>query len=389
VTDWNRKALTSALPGTVTESIADTIKDRAGNALVAPPPWSWTAPLWVKLPSLLGTRPSLALNAAGEPSISYMKPDPANPTSGVGPVAVARYKTGSTWDLGLGTPTTAFSGSAIGVDPMGAPVVAWAEQNQVRVARLVGTTWQNLGDNAAAGLTSAPTGVSSMSLDAAGNPVVGIWDYVSQMGPPSGYVSRWDGTAWNLLTASGMPFGTSAGGPLIAIDSTGAPTVWSNHTVQRFVGASWLPIDTSIANALDYATLALDPQGRPVLAYQTSPGGAVNLDVRVFVGNSWQAFGSSVASSTGGFGEVQVAVNVDGNPVILWKALSAATPDLHVARYTAQGWNTDFGVLNAITGGSPAHVQMALDLSGSPVVAWEEYDSQTTTTSVYVWKSNL
>src|SRR5262249_8241129 len=65
VTNWNRPALASSFPAAITESISGTIADHAGNAVVAPAPWTWIAPLWVKMPSLLGTSPSLALNSAG------------------------------------------------------------------------------------------------------------------------------------------------------------------------------------------------------------------------------------------------------------------------------------------------------------------------------------
>jgi hypothetical protein len=387
VTDWNRATFT--LPGTITESIAATIADRAGNAIVAPAPWTWTAPLWVKLPSLLGTWPSLALDGAGQPSISFMKPDPSNPGSGVGPVAVACYKVGSTWDLALGAPTTSFAVSEVRVDPAGTPVVAWAEQNQVRVARLSGATWQDLGGSAAAGLSASQKGVSSMALDASGNPTVGIWDYVSPMGPPSGYVARWSGSAWQLLTAASMPFITSSGGPLIKIDSAGQPAVWSSGNLQRLVGANWLTIDTSMPNTGAYATFDLDAQDRPVLAFQTSSGGTIYLDVRVFDANVWRAFSPPVFNAAGGFSEVQVAMRPDGYPVIVWKVGGGAAPDLHVARHTGQGWISELGTINAVGGSAPGRVRMALDPLGAPVIAFEEYDPSTTTTSVYVWKSNL
>jgi len=384
VTGWNRPS-----PGTITESLSGTIADRAGNALVVPGPWSWTAPLWVKLPSLLGKQPSLALDVVGQPTISFVKPDPANPSSGTGPMGIARYKAGSTWDLTVGTPTTVFTASAIAIDGTGSVVVAWSEQNHIRLARLSGSSWQNIGGDADTGLPSAPMAVVSLALDAAGNPAVGILDYVSQMGAPSGYVSRWTGSAWQLLTPSNMPFGTN-GGPLIQIDSAGQPTVWASGTVQRFVAGNWLSIGTSLSNASPYATFDLDTQDRPVLAFQTSSGGTTNLDVRVFSANTWQTFMPNVSSSVGGFSEVQVAVASDGNPVIIWKEMGgSAAPDIHVARYDGQSWQTPFGVLNGVSGSAPGRTQLALDPLDTPVVAWEEYDPATTTTSVYVWKSNL
>jgi Bacterial Ig-like domain len=388
VSDWTRSAL--ILPATVMESIAPTIADRAGNALVVPAPWSWTAPLWVKLPSLLGRGPSLALDGAGQPVISFTKPDPVNPSSGVGPLGIARYALGSTWDLSLGAPTSANIGqTAIAVDGLGAPVVAWPDQNHVRLARLSGGSWQSIGGDADAGLPSAPMAVPSLALDAAGNPTVGIWDFVSQMGPPSGYVARWSGSAWQLLTPPTMPFATSSGGPLIAIDSTGAPTVWSNGTLQRYVSASWLTIDLSMPNTLTYATLALDSQDRPVLAFRMDSGGLTTLDVRVLVANTWQAFSPSVASQVRSISEAHVAMAPDGNPVVAWIESADPLAILRVARYTGQSWSAQLGTLNAVSGSIPARVQLAVDALGAPTVAWEEYDPGTATTSVYVWKSNL
>ena len=49
-------------PATVTVAVNAAIKDLAGNAVGSLPSWSWTAPLWVKMPCLAATLAYVALD---------------------------------------------------------------------------------------------------------------------------------------------------------------------------------------------------------------------------------------------------------------------------------------------------------------------------------------
>jgi len=387
---WDRSEL--SFPATIKESMAATITDLAGNALTATPPWTWQAPLWVQMPALKGAYPYLGLDDVGQPTIAYVRPDPTTSSLSPGVMGLARYAPGATWDTTLPTASTAsVYDNKLAIDPMNRPVVAWSEQNHIRVARLSGSTWEQIGGDADAGLgNSDPKGVASLALDAAGTPTVGIWDYAIQMAPPVGYVARSNGASWQVLNV-GMSFPTNnGGGPLIAIDGTGAPLVWSSRTLQRLMGTTWTAID--LGTMYTFPTLALDALDRPIVAVEQNEGTTLTLDVRVWVQNvAWQGIGSSpLGSNSGGFTEVNVATGSDGTPFIAWELSgTGAAVDVRLAHWTGQAWISPYGSLNAVTGQRPAHVQLAIDAHGSPVVAFDEVDASNTTTSVYVWKSNL
>ena len=388
VSTWNRSEL--FFPATIKESLAATITDLAGNALTPPAPWMWNAPLWVQMPAIPGRAPSLALDDAGQPTIAFTKPDASNSSATNGPIGIARYAEPSTWDRTVAAPTSSpIFYSALALDGMNRPIVAWDEQNHIRAARLSGSTWEALGGDADAALADThPKAVSSMALDASGMPTIAIWDYVSQMGPPSGYIVRLAGSSWQLLNAAAMPFPTSGGGPVVQIDSTGAPVVWSSMLMQRLVAGNWLTIN--LGSQYTSPTFVLDGQDRPILAGQTNLGSTITLDARMLVQNTWQVFGNApLANNSSGFSEVHLALDHAGHPLIVWRQGSSTTPDLLVAAYNGTTFVSPYGTVNAVAGGSPAHVQLAVDAHGSPVIAFDEYDAASMTTSVYVWKSNL
>lgn len=372
-------------PATITGTIDPTIKDLAGNAVTGVPTWSWTAPLWVKLPSFLGSTPSLSQGPNG-PLLAYLQPATAgsggNPTFGI-----ARYAVGSTWDTSIATPTsTPIDSLAAIVDPTGTPIVAWGDPNDshVRVAKLAGLSWTTFGTTADVGLSGASWRVSSLALDSTGLPTVAITGSPQQMGSPVGHFSRWSGSAWQLLDPSVL------GVPLIAMDSTGAPVALSNGALQRYSNGSWLSIPLGSLQPLP--TLALDSLDRPVLASETISGTTSTLTVYTFVQNAWQALGLPVAMVAAQIIEAHVAIAPGDIPVVAWTQTNGSGQDVHVARYNAAtgAWVTTFDVINALSlgGGRAADVQVVVDSAGRPCVSWDEINTAGTT-SVYTWMSNL
>jgi hypothetical protein len=376
-------------PATITGVLGGTVRDPAGNAVASPPAWSWTAPLWVKLPSFLGSMPSLSQDATGKPLITYLQP-PANQSSNP-TMGIARYTVGSTWDATIVPPTTnQITSTVSAVDPSGLPVVAWSDpaDNHVRVARMAGSSWSMIGANADSPLPSGSNRVTSIALDSTGAPTLAIPVSTEQMGLPEPYIVRWVSPSWQVLTTTFPAWSTA----IVTIDSTGAPAVLSSTTLERYVGGSWLTIPIPSQDN-PFASLALDSLDRTVLAIETGSVGSWSLNVSTLIANTWTPFQPAVTTSTQVGSEAHIAMAPGDDPVIVWSSVNGSAQDLLVARYTtgttSPSWNTQFGAVNALSGGVAANGQIVVDGQGRPCVAWDEYNSSTSSTSVYVWKSNL
>lgn len=375
-------------PATIMATIDSTIKDLAGNALTGIPAWSWTAPLWVKLPSFLGNTPSLAEGPSG-PLLTYLVPPPAgtnlNPTLGI-----ARYAVGSTWNTSITPPTSNPIDSVAGaVDANDAPVVAWGDPNDshVRVARLAASSWTAFGTTADVGIPGASWKVSSLALDSTGTPTVGITGNPQQMGAATGHISQWSGSAWQLLDPA------MVGAPIVEIDSTGAPvalSAGSQGSLERYSNGSWLSIPLGSLQPLP--TIGLDSLDRPVLASEMISGTAYTLNVSTFVQNTWQALSPPVATASPQINEAHVAIAPGDAPVVAWTVVNGSGQDIHVVRYNTatRTWTTTFDVINALSlgGGGAGGVQVVVDAAGRPCVSWDELNTAGTT-SVYTWMSNL
>jgi Bacterial Ig-like domain/Bacterial Ig domain len=402
----DRKTITVALasraslsfPATITESLAATVKDLAGNSVGAVPSWSWTAPLWVQMPVLAGAAPSLALDPHGDAVVSLLVP-----TSGSTQLSTVRYASGTKWDLSLGSPPTlaglSVTGGKIAVGADGTPTVAWS-QDHIYAAHWNGSSWDLLAGtaDASADVTTNPPTVSSLALDSSDAPLVG---WLEQAGLDGyGYVAEWSNASWQLLPA-GMQAGP--GGPKLLVNSTGAPVGLfpgafgaSGPLFGVFLAGSWLQITTPAAGFRNGSgtlpTLALDAQDEPVTLVETLESNVGVLHVEVLNANAWKDLAPSFSTGVqAGINEAYVAVGPDGNPFILWFDLDAtASRTLHLARYTGTTWDLTYGPLNGISQANTdaTYAALTLDKTGKPTVIWSETDPSTQTSYVYLWKSN-
>jgi hypothetical protein len=321
--------------------------------------------------------------------LTYLQP--GSTATGLNPtLGIARYAVGSTWDTTITSPTpNPIDSVASTVNANGTPFVAWGDPNDghVHVATFAGSAWTMFGTNADVGLPGAEWRATSLALNNAGDPTVGISGNPEQMGTPSGNVSSWSASAWQLLSPA-LP-GGGRGGPLIDIDSTGAPVVLSGGQLQRYTNGSWLTV--SLGSLQPYLTMALDSLDRPVLASETLSGTTYTLDVSTLMQNAWQSL-SPVTTAPAFINEAQVTLASGDIPVVVWTITNGSGQDLHVARYntTTGTWTSTFDVINALGlgAGTAAHVQLVVDSVGRPCVAWDEGNTAGTS-SVYTWMSNL
>jgi hypothetical protein len=379
----NTAALT--FPAAITGTLDPTVRDRAGNAVGASPAWTWTAPLWVKLPSFLATFESLALDSAGRAYLAYG-------TNGAttGALSVVRYAVGSTWDPSLGSPTSdPVTLGSIGIGSGGMPVVAWSADH-VRAAQWNGSAWSALGADIDASVTAAQSvAVSSVAFATVGLVVgwtgnQGLNDYA--------YVAAWSGSAWQALPAGAA---AGCGGPLLKADSSGTLLgrfgggFGTNPSIAAYQNGAWSTLQSSNTLLLG---VAIDSQHRPVSLMHDQEAGLEVIHIQVLTGTGWVDLTPSLATgSAGTMGGAQVAIDPAGNPVLVWAQQAAnSNYQLTVARFNGTGWDMTFGTLTGVANGNGDvfAADLGIDASGAPTVAWIEQDSTTGNSSVFTWKSN-
>ena len=219
-----------------------------------------------------------------------------------------------------GKPIVAFLGLADSgiVTPTGTPAIV-TETQQVYVRRWTGSAWEFVGsDFSGGGASNAVSFVSglgtvlhdadspSLTVDSTGALVV-AFTYLTTIddeaaGTTDIYVTRWNDSAW-VAVGPAVPSGPGSAG------NGGAGGVSNSD------GGSFNP------------SLAAGPSGHLALAWEEDPGdGSTAVLVRRWNGVTWQELGGSATGS--GFTDAsglnllpQIAVDPDGRPVVAWQAL--------------------------------------------------------------------
>ena len=251
IADRSKVVLSASAPITLTASVSPTVTDLAGNAVTAPPQWSWTVPLWLDYGNVRGESPSLALDATGEPLISTTF-EPGAIGSRVYTLQVSRHLQGTSWDTSAGSPQTAdtltlYGSTSITVGTDGRPIVAWSEQPMggpaasIHVARWSGSAWDSTYpplDQVPGSKTDGYT--PSLTLGSTNQPMV-AWAEVGTNSVTDVYVARWTGSTWTQLPALGV---IGASSPVLLAGGGGEPIVgWVASLgaagVSTWTGAAW------------------------------------------------------------------------------------------------------------------------------------------------------
>lgn len=298
--------------------------------------------------------------------------------------------------------TSEAASMAIGLD--GKPVVAWVEHTpdnkEIYVRRWNGTTWAEMGvGSASGGGISHDHSVSddpSVAIGRDGMPIVS-WGNGFPFGGGDIFVRRWDGTTWAEMgadSASGMGISLTdaAGEPSLAVAPDGTPMVaYVNGTgnglqiyVKQWNGAAWVEVGVGSASGGGVSndgtkslapSLAIGPDSRPVVAWVDMPIDIFEeIFVRRFDGSSWvemgagSAAGGGMSNTPGSSYRPVVAIGTDGQPIIVWD-----DSNLYLKRWNGSAWVEMGG--SASGGGLSNHeiaygASLAFRPDGMPVVAW-------------------
>lgn len=344
------------VPGELRLTLADAITDLAGNALVTPPPWSWTLPRWHWLG---GTQLRLE--------------DGLN-------VRQAR----------------------LAVAPDGAAAAAWLEErggtvppSDVQAALWDGIAWIGLGGRLNGDDRSGPMyGYQDVAIASDGSVVV-AWNSPVSGVPDRLWVHRWDGTTWQPI--GGGPVNdpdavSSAGAVSLVLDEWDRPVVaWyarpggsyplSDARVTRWTGAAWVDVGTprrrNPAHVSFGPVVALDGDGHPVVAWTERFGDSTTYDVFVdrWTGSAWAAIGGSLRQASWASAYVQdLAVGPNGEVVAAMSVTPNDDPRVAIARWSEGGsaWYVVGGVLRSTPDSAAVEPRLEIDGEGRPLVFWRE-----------------
>jgi hypothetical protein len=275
---------------------------------------------------------------------------------------------------------------------------------EVRVAKLVSGTWQEVGSGPSPINVSSTADASEVHIaDVGGTPYV---SWVEGLG--TAHVKKWTGTQWSEVGTGPKPLQSGSDGPVdqaIVANIGGQPFVamlmsstadnpyeGSDHVyVKRFDGTSWDTVgggavsDTSLhADSVSIADVA---SGVPYVAYTEGINHAYHassqpdvIRVKRLALGSWQtvggplnhdAFGGSTCSSQGGICYVHSA-SIAGNsstPYVAW--IEGGQVRVAKENDSQTGWDELGTQINRSASFNSATVVLRF-VDGNPVVAWSE-----------------
>jgi hypothetical protein len=188
--------------------------------------------------------------------------------------------------------------------------------------------------------------VADVKVDGSSRPVVAVVDFPSAASTtPNLRVLRFEGGAWAELGAQVNAAGTYAGAVGISVDGV--------------------------------ASLAIDQDGRPVVAYVENTS---SVRVKRWNGTAWVALGAAHSDGNATGADVAIATGGPipaGEPVVFFTAYVApsAVPQAFVKRWDSltSAWVAMGGALNDDVSRPAWAPSIAIDPSGRPVVAFDEW----------------
>lgn len=273
---------------------------------------------------------------------------------------------------------------SIAIGPSGELVVAYLDDSfdgyHVSVVRWSGSDWQQYGGEGPRGLFSL-----GLAIGPTGTPMV-AYSNLSYGGRTT--VQNWNGGSWVVLGELGFSVEgatTEANKVSLALDPSGKPVVaysdaahYNKLTVRRWNGASWQCIgEPGFAQGGGSSCLAIDHSGRPVVAHQDGPYSKAS--VRRWNGTTWELIGPAEFSVMQAY-YIDLTLDADGDPVVAYQDRANGY------KTTVQRWNgSSWEVIgpSGFTTEAAYKQALVLDDSGNPIVA--HYYSAQTRVVVHRW----
>ncbi|QDE71557.1 hypothetical protein BHS09_33750 [Myxococcus xanthus] len=282
----------------------------------------------------------------------------------------------STWSPGLGyTPLSVVGRPALAVGPDGDAVLALADvsgQGQhdgaklgthIVVGRQQQRHWQQVGEPVVVPGASEAAGVSDplLALGSDGHPVIAFQHHESAHASPALHVFQWVPPTWQPLGGRlNAPEAAELSGASLVVDSEGRPVVaWSaadGIRVQRWEADQWRPLGAvqrvgmgpEATVSTGAPALSVDGSGGVFLAWAEAESSEVGagLYVRHWNGSGWVAVGGRLIHEgldalNHQVSEPALATTPDGRPVAVWAELDARAyhQKVVVAQWSGAAWD--------------------------------------------------
>ena len=324
-------------------------------------------------PEDVGVRPSLALDSQGNPRISYYNNFPSDNSR-----RVLKYaeRLGTAWSVETADASVfaGNEGSSLALDLQGNPRIAYYlylsdgmnVYRRLRFAakQLGGWQFEDFDTSRAA---SIGDGRVSMRLDGLGYPHVAYYGGSNFYDGDLMYASMATDSTWTVETVVSSGYvGLHAS---LALDTQGRPCVaYYNGSYRQLEYASkqsgnWVTevVDGGYVGVA--ASLAMTPQDEPSICYYDE----INHDLK-YASKSVGVWTIQVVDTTGDVGSsISLALDAQGQPHVAYS--EATNGDLKYAVRSGGVWTIETAALQGNVGASPS---LALFAAGSPRVAYED-----------------
>jgi hypothetical protein len=302
-----------------------------------------------------------------------------------------RYSPGTGWAMAelIETGVGEAGVPQIGMDATGHGIAVWhqdagARTNIVASHYTPGAGWGTaVVIEAGAGVATYP----QVRVNASGQAVV-VW-LQSNGTRDSIWANHYTpGTGWGTAVLLETDDAGDAADPGVGLDSAGnALAVWRQSNGVRFnnwanrytPGTGWGVAELIETEDLGQAyspDLAMDPSGNAMAVWFQNDGTRHNIWAnRYSVATGWGVAELIEDDNTGGAEDPQVAVDVLGNALAVWRQFDGTHTNIVANRYRAgTGWGTAV-LIESNSEGDAAYPQIALDGSGNALAVWEQEDA--------------